>query len=314
MLLECSRLICGVAGNVELLFLLHGYGVTFPLAWLMPGGYVSAEMPRPGVEPAQEDVVLAIVNGVDPPASRPAHVPKPGHSVPPRSRPVGRASRTTWTVRAALVLIAFVLIAVFAVAAWLNPYNPDGTPRRLATHRQLGLPPCNFTMLTGKPCPSCGMTTSFALFVRGDLRASFQANWVGTLLAATAVVALPWSLLSALRGRLLGIRPGQGDYLLTLAVALLLILMLGRWLGLLLTSSETVTANWTEDHRTAAAHHLSNAPALSSLTHALDYPFSESTGKTGGNGLHRGITDEPDISLVPTLRVGHLAGDHRSRL
>jgi hypothetical protein len=270
-------------------------------------------MPRPGVEPAQEDdVVIAIV--IDPPSSPPAQLPGSNRSVPLRSRPAGSAARTTWTVRAALVLIALILIAVFAVAAWLNPYNPDGTPRRLATHRQLGLPPCNFVMMTGKPCPSCGMTTSFALFIRGDLRASLQANWVGTLLAATAVVALPWSLLSALRGRLLGIRPGHGEYLLTLAVTLLLILMLGRWLGLLLTTPETEAANGTEDHPAAAAHRWPDARALSSPTYALASPFAESTGKSGGNGLHRGIMDEPDLSLAPPLRVGHLACNLRSRL
>ena len=31
------------------------------------------------------------------------------------------------------------------------------------------MPPCNFVLMTGKPCPSCGMTTSFALLVRGDI-------------------------------------------------------------------------------------------------------------------------------------------------
>lgn len=284
---------------------------TFPLAWLRPGGYVSAEMPRPGVKPAQEDdVVIAIV--VDPLASPPAQRPGPSRALPLRSRPAHLPARTTWTVRAALLLIALILIAVFAVAAWLNPYNPDGTPRRLATHRQLGLPPCNFVMMTGKPCPSCGMTTSFALFIRGDLRASLQANWVGTLLAAAAVVALPWSLLSALRGRLLGIRPGYGDYLLTLAVTLLLILMLGRWFGLLLMTKSDPTDQAEDQQATALLR--PEAPTLSRPTYALASPFAESIGKSGGNGLHRGITDEPDISLAPPLRVDHLAGNHRSRL
>jgi hypothetical protein len=270
-------------------------------------------MSRPRVEPAQEDdVVIAIV--IDPPSRPPAQLSGSNRSVPLRSQPAGSAARTTGTVRAALVLIALVLIAVFAVAAWLNPYNPDGTPRRLATHRQLGLPPCNFVMMTGKPCPSCGMTTSFALFIRGDLRASLQANWVGTLLAATAVVALPWSILSALRGRLLGIRPGHGEYLLTLAVTLLLILMLGRWLGLLLTSPETETANGTEDHRTAAVCHLPAIRLLSSHIDTTASPFTHWTEQTGGNGLHRGIMDEPDLSLAPPLCVGHLAGNRRSRL
>ena len=53
----------------------------------------------------------------------------------------------------------------------------------MATHTQLGMPPCNFVVMTGKPCPACGMTTSFALLVRGDVRASLRANWAGTLIA-----------------------------------------------------------------------------------------------------------------------------------
>src|SRR5438132_6029980 len=69
-------------------------------------------------------------------------------------------------VRGTLVGMALGLVLVFAVAGWLDPYE-NGRARRLETHMQLGLPPCNFRILTGLPCPSCGMTTSFALLVRG---------------------------------------------------------------------------------------------------------------------------------------------------
>jgi len=209
---------------------------------------VSAEVSLPEEKPAQEPAVTVTVAHARP--SPHTHPARSAPSLPLRRQPAAASLRVAWHVRATLVLIASILIGVFSVAWWLNPYHPDGTPRRMATHRQLGLPPCNFVILTGKPCPSCGMTTSFALFIRGDLRASLQANWVGTLLAAGAVIALPWSLLSAWRGRLLGIPPAYGDYLLTSAVALLLILMLGRWFGLLLTSTDT-TALPRDDHHLA---------------------------------------------------------------
>jgi len=112
-------------------------------------------------------------------------------------------------VRAALVAVAAALVALFAVAVRLDPYEPDGTPRTMATHTQLGLPECNFLRLTGVPCPSCGMTTSFALLVHGDPGASLRANPVGTLLAAFLLGLIPWSLVSAARGRWVWVRSAE---------------------------------------------------------------------------------------------------------
>jgi hypothetical protein len=104
-------------------------------------------------------------------------------------------------LRGLLVLLALALTTVFAVAIYLNPYTADGSARRMETHRQLGLPECTFKEMTGRPCPSCGMTTSFALFIRGDLWNSVQANFVGTMLALFCLLLIPWAVLSAVRGR-----------------------------------------------------------------------------------------------------------------
>jgi len=104
-------------------------------------------------------------------------------------------------LRTLLALMAGFLIAVFTIAIWLNPYNAEGEALRLETHRQLGLPECNFKWLTGKPCPSCGMTTSFALFVRCDFWNSLAANCVGTMLAVFCLLLIPYGLITALRGQ-----------------------------------------------------------------------------------------------------------------
>ena len=81
---------------------------------------------------------------------------------------------------------------VFAVAAILSPYDADGRPLSHGTHRQLGLPPCAMRLLTGLPCPSCGMTTSSSLFMHGDLAAASEANWAGLMVAGLGLVATTW--------------------------------------------------------------------------------------------------------------------------
>jgi hypothetical protein len=141
-----------------------------------------------------------------------------------RVRP--RRARLRRWVRASLVMCALALVGVFAVAMSLNPYK-DGKVWLSETHRQMGLPPCTFKFLTGCPCPSCGMTSSFALAVRGDLWHSVQANFVGTLLALGCLAFIPWAVASALKGRLLGVRDFESA--LVRCVFGFMILMFGRW-------------------------------------------------------------------------------------
>jgi hypothetical protein len=125
------------------------------------------------------------------------------------------------------VAVALGLLTVFAIALWLNPYDEDGNPRRMQTHRQLGLPPCTFYQLTHLPCPSCGMTTSFSLLMHGDVINSLRANAVGTLLALLWMSLIPWCLVSAAKKRTVLLRSVER------AVAALVIgflgLMLVRW-------------------------------------------------------------------------------------
>jgi hypothetical protein len=97
----------------------------------------------------------------------------------------------------------------------------------METHLQLGLSECPFKLVTGKPCMSCGMTTSFALFVRGDLWHSLRANWAGTLLATFCLMLIPYSLAGAWRGRYpLMI---ELDWLLPRFIVIFLVVMLLRW-------------------------------------------------------------------------------------
>ncbi|MFO0966503.1 MAG: DUF2752 domain-containing protein [Gemmataceae bacterium] len=105
-----------------------------------------------------------------------------------------------WWARGLLVFLALIALTTFAIAFHLDPYR-GGHVWQAETHTQLGLPTCSFKRITGLPCASCGMSTSFALAVRGDFLHSLQANWVGTLFALFGMAYVPWALISAVRGR-----------------------------------------------------------------------------------------------------------------
>ena len=137
--------------------------------------------------------------------------------------------RRIW-VRGLLILIALGWLGVFAIAAWLQPYQ-GGEPWMEGTHTQLGLPTCHFKAITGYPCPSCGMTSSFALLIHGDLLNSLRANFAGTLLASIGLLYLPWSISSVLRGRWVWIRDIEGTLLRL--VVLFVAAMLTRWVTVL---------------------------------------------------------------------------------
>lgn len=99
--------------------------------------------------------------------------------------------------RATLLGMAAALVVVFVVALRLSP-----DPRGYGTHQQLGLAPCVFQMMSGYPCPACGMTTCFTYFVRGEFRQAARANPAGMVLAACGALLVPWCLWSAWIGRL----------------------------------------------------------------------------------------------------------------
>ena len=156
-----------------------------------------------------------------------AIVPPPLSSIEHPQEPVDAIPVLSDWVRGALLGIAVGLVAVFGIAAWLKPYEADGTARRMETHLQIGLPPCTFRLLTGIPCPSCGMTTSFALLMHGDLVNSLRANAVGTLLALFGLMLIPYSLACVVCKRPLLVVSFQRA--ITWIVVVFVVLLLTRW-------------------------------------------------------------------------------------
>lgn len=66
-------------------------------------------------------------------------------------------------------------------AALLLPFFLRPAADLVGTHTQLFLPPCFFLRVTGIPCPTCGMTTSFAFLAHGRILDSLAAHPLGTL-------------------------------------------------------------------------------------------------------------------------------------
>lgn len=99
-----------------------------------------------------------------------------------RTRPVARLGLVGRGVAAG---VAGGCLAVLMVAASINP-----DPRGVGTHEQLGLPACGMIELFNLPCPSCGFTTSFALFAHGRWLASLLNQPAGFLLALAAAMTV----------------------------------------------------------------------------------------------------------------------------
>ncbi|MFO0974112.1 MAG: DUF2752 domain-containing protein [Phycisphaerae bacterium] len=124
--------------------------------------------------------------------------------------------------RVAAGAIAAGCVALLAVGAWLRP-----DPRGYGTHEQLGALPCGFFIVTGIPCPTCGMTTAFSNLVHGHVLAAVHAQPSGAVLAVLTVCGALVAGRQALTGRRVRLR---WEWLGTpFGLALLAGLLFGGW-------------------------------------------------------------------------------------
>jgi hypothetical protein len=82
-------------------------------------------------------------------------------------------------------MLALMALTVLVIAVRLDP-----DPRGVGTHEQLGLAACGMLERIRLPCPTCGMTTSFALLLEGQVAASLINQPSGTLLAFVTACAV----------------------------------------------------------------------------------------------------------------------------
>lgn len=102
-----------------------------------------------------------------------------GAALPDKHR---RASNDRIKYLALILLSSLVLL----IARLLRP-----APGGVGTHEQLGLPPCPMLHLTGWPCPSCGLTTSFAHAAHLDFYQAFITQPFGLLAFCLTVLSIP---------------------------------------------------------------------------------------------------------------------------
>lgn len=93
--------------------------------------------------------------------------------------------------RLTALMVALAALSVLVTASLLQP-SPQGT----GTHLKMGFERCQFLRTTNLPCPSCGMTTSFSWFARGNWLASLYVQPGGFVLAL-AFGAIFWAGLYA---------------------------------------------------------------------------------------------------------------------
>ncbi len=94
-------------------------------------------------------------------------------------------------------LLAAAPAALLLLTAWELSPDPSGA----GTHAELGLGRCSFLVVTGIPCPSCGMTTAFAAMAHGQLHTALRAQVFGAMLFFVTCAALMIGLAQFITGR-----------------------------------------------------------------------------------------------------------------
>jgi hypothetical protein len=110
---------------------------------------------------------------------------------PPVERPVVPAAG-----RLLALLIAGTAVSLLVIGTMLPP-----SPAGIGTHRRMGFQACEFERITRLPCPTCGMTTSFSWFVRGNWLASLYVQPMGFALALAAGATFWGGMYIAITGR-----------------------------------------------------------------------------------------------------------------
>lgn len=95
--------------------------------------------------------------------------------------------------KARIVLAVWLLVAFFATAPIVTAFVV--TPEDIESGRVVLTPPCPYKRLTGRDCPSCGLTRAFAAIGHGRFTDAFHFHR-GSLVVfglASVVALLGWT-------------------------------------------------------------------------------------------------------------------------
>ncbi len=95
-------------------------------------------------------------------------------------------------------LIAVLVVGLAVTLVWLL-VQVDPDPRGHGTHERLGMPPCSWPIVYGKPCPTCGVTTAATWLVHLHPLRALATQPFGALLAAAGLYVAVVALLSLCR-------------------------------------------------------------------------------------------------------------------
>lgn len=101
--------------------------------------------------------------------------------------------------RVGAAFLAIACLAVLSIASWLHP-SADGH----GTHTQLGLSKCMWVAAFDRPCPTCGMTTSFSHAAEGSWFQAAKTQPMGALLTLITTVVFWGALVQASTGARIG--------------------------------------------------------------------------------------------------------------
>ena len=148
---------------------------------------------------------------------------KPGPAAPAASADAAAVLRSSAAERGVQIFLAALCAAALAAGVLLVP-SSTGT----GTHRVLGLPECGMLKMTGKPCPTCGVTTSFVLAAHGRFAESLVNQPFGFVLFWLVAASLVGLAAALARGR--SVQPFFVRVSPRLIILALLAIMLVSWM------------------------------------------------------------------------------------